>query len=272
MVRYRARQRQEREEKARRVGESAETRTSSEILTLIGKGEVKCSDFTALHNIPDMRGCHERFYTSIEDYKTTQWYHCPYSHERGPHARRATRSEVRDECTRCHESRQKNNGVRKFTIGNDMDPFPNGYPHHLPKLSPIEETLISRSHPVMKFYRMKGTGQAMYKGNVVNLQKETDLIQCPQAAFEELPIFYFVRVDHPNAPTHRYFRCRRDAVRKWLEYLTQNHPYYCNLPIQWQRLQEFPEDGNVSYRIQCVTLQQPTRTNMDQTGGRSQQE
>ena len=50
-----------------------------------------------------------------------------------------------------------------------MDPFPNGYPHHLPKLSPIEETLISGSHTVMKFYIIKGTVQAIYKGNVVHL-------------------------------------------------------------------------------------------------------
>ena len=90
MVRCRERQRQERE---RRVGESAETRTASEILIIIGKGEGKCSDFTALHNLPGMRGRHERFYTSLEDYKTTQWYHCSYCHERGPHVRRATRSE-----------------------------------------------------------------------------------------------------------------------------------------------------------------------------------
>ena len=96
MVRYRARQRQERKEEARRVGESAETRTASGILTLFGKGEGKCSDFTALHNLPVMRGCHERFYTSLEDYKTTQWYHCPYCHEHVPHVRRETRSEVRD--------------------------------------------------------------------------------------------------------------------------------------------------------------------------------
>ena len=61
-------------------------------------------------------------------------------------------------------------------------------------------------------------------------------------------------------------------MRKWLEYLTQNHPYYCNLPIQWQRLQEFPEYGNVSDRIQLATLQQPTRTNLYQTGGSSKQE
>ena len=61
-------------------------------------------------------------------------------------------------------------------------------------------------------------------------------------------------------------------MRKWLEYLTQKHPYYCSLPIQWQHLQELPEDGNVSDRIQHVTLQQPTRTNLDQNGGNSQQE
>ena len=61
-------------------------------------------------------------------------------------------------------------------------------------------------------------------------------------------------------------------MRKWLEYLTQNQPFYCNLPIQWQLLQEFPEDCNVLDWIQRVTLQQPTITNLDQTGGISQQE
>ena len=83
-----------------------------------------------------------------------------------------------------------------------MEPFNNVYPHHLPKLSSIEETLISRSHTVIKCYRMKGTGQAIYKGNVVNLQKETDLLQCLPEMFEDLPICLFVQKDNPNAPTH----------------------------------------------------------------------
>ena len=42
----------------------------------------------------------------------------------------------------------------------------------------------------MKCYRMKGTGQAMHKGNVVNLQKDTDFLQFLPAAFEELPIYF----------------------------------------------------------------------------------
>ena len=145
---------------------------------------------TDLHNIPGMRGCHERFYTSLEDYKTTQWYHCPYCHERRPNVRRETRSEVQDECTRCHELREKNNGVRKFTNGNDMNPFPNGYPHHLPKLSPIEETLISGSHTVMKCYIIKGTGQAIYKGNVVHSQKRQTYLNVCQQCLRSCPYVY----------------------------------------------------------------------------------
>ena len=54
---------------------------------------------------------------------------------------------VEGECTRCVKSKKdKSVGVRKLAGENTMDPFPNGYPHHLPKLRPIEEALISRTH------------------------------------------------------------------------------------------------------------------------------
>eukprot|EP00957_Ditylum_brightwellii_P048508 3681276-Ditylum_brightwellii.AAC.1 len=44
----------------------------------------------------------------------------------------------------------------------DMDPYQDGFPHHLPKLFKIKEMLIDCVYPVMKTYRLKG-GTIGYK-------------------------------------------------------------------------------------------------------------
>eukprot|EP00957_Ditylum_brightwellii_P074553 5664751-Ditylum_brightwellii.AAC.1 len=45
------------------------------------------------------------------------------------------------------------NMLRKFTAENDMGPYQDGFPHHLPKLTKIEEILIVCVNPVMKTYQ-----------------------------------------------------------------------------------------------------------------------
>eukprot|EP00957_Ditylum_brightwellii_P061048 4633802-Ditylum_brightwellii.AAC.1 len=44
------------------------------------------------------------------------------------------------ECTDCEKMR-KNNSIscRKFAAENNMDPYQDGFPYHLPKLSKMEE-------------------------------------------------------------------------------------------------------------------------------------
>ena len=237
--------RRQRFRERRRTENEELTPSVDDILTSIGKGEKKANEFVALHEHPDIKLAHRDFHRKLDEYKTCNFFHCQYCKERGPHTRES--KYFRGECTRCQESRNRRSGgeIRKYSAQNDMDPFPNGYPHHLPKLRPIEEALIARSHIVMKCYRIQGNGRVMYKGNVVNLQKETNLLNALPAAFDELPICFIVRVDHPNAPTHRDFQCRREAVRQWLIYLKQNHPMYRDLQIYWNRVDELPEDGNV---------------------------
>eukprot|EP00957_Ditylum_brightwellii_P062286 4726236-Ditylum_brightwellii.AAC.1 len=52
-----------------------------------------------------------------------------------------------------------------------MDPFANGYPYHLSKLTKIEEMLIARNYPVMWTYHLQGE-TVRYNGNVLNIKKE----------------------------------------------------------------------------------------------------
>eukprot|EP00957_Ditylum_brightwellii_P011695 883740-Ditylum_brightwellii.AAC.1 len=53
----------------------------------------------------------------------------------------------------------KNNSIscRKFAAENNMDPYQDGFTHHLPKLSNIKDMLISCVYPAMKIYWLKGS-------------------------------------------------------------------------------------------------------------------
>lgn len=168
------------------------------------------------------------YHGKLKEYKDVKFSHCPHCKERGPHTQES--SYFRGECTVCAETR-RTLGCKKYSKENKMDPFPDGFPSHLPKLRPIEEALIAGSHTVLKCYRIPVNRRVMYRGNVVNLHKERNLLDCLPAAFDELPICFVIRIDTRNALTHQDFKCRREVVRQWLVYLKQTHPEYRNLPI-----------------------------------------
>ena len=76
----------------------------------------------------------------------------------------------------CHLLHQQvpivNIDCRKLAKENDIDPYQDGFPYHLPKLSRIEEMLIACVYPVMKTYCLKG-GTTGYKGDVLNIEQDT---------------------------------------------------------------------------------------------------
>eukprot|EP00957_Ditylum_brightwellii_P210454 15364990-Ditylum_brightwellii.AAC.1 len=81
------------------------------------------------------------------------------------------------ECTKCEKTRKNTNmSCRKFATENNMNPYQDGFPHHLPKLTKIEEMLIACICPKMKTYQLKG-GTIGYKGN--NLNTEQDIANNP---------------------------------------------------------------------------------------------
>ena len=176
--------------------------SANEILTAIGKGEKKSSDFVPLNQHPDMQSCLRLFQANVERFQTDCFFHCQYCKEKGPLTKRA-RDGLAGECVSCQKQRRDRKiGCHKFSAANNMDPFPQGYPHHLPKVTPIEETMIARVHIAMKCYQMQGTGHMRYEGNVINLEKETIFLSVLTAAFNEIPTVFVVRVNNPNAPTN----------------------------------------------------------------------
>eukprot|EP00957_Ditylum_brightwellii_P071748 5453952-Ditylum_brightwellii.AAC.1 len=70
------------------------------------------------------------------------------------------------ECTECEKTRKKNNSsCRTFAAKNNMDPYQDGFPYHLPKFFKTKEMLIALVYHVVKTYLLKG-GTIGYKDDV----------------------------------------------------------------------------------------------------------
>ena len=142
--------------------------------------------------------------------------------------------------------------ISKLSKENKMDPFPNGYPTHLPELNSIEQAMISRVQVIMKCYRLKdgGFGGFGYRGHVMNFEHDPSKIfdQLP-VAFKDLPIIILRKRDDKHPKKYRDFRVRRKAIQSWLEYLIEHSPAYQDVTIAADRLQSLPDDDCVSDRV-----------------------
>eukprot|EP00957_Ditylum_brightwellii_P071525 5437921-Ditylum_brightwellii.AAC.1 len=101
-----------------------------------------------------------------------------------------------------------------------MDPYQYGFPHYLPKLSEIEEMLISCVYPMMKTYHLKG-GTIGYKGDVLNIEQGI-------VTFE-----------------YKDFRVQHQAIQQWPTFLHTNNPLCAAINIDFDLLSQLPEDDSV---------------------------
>ena len=104
--------------------------------------------------------------------------------------------------------------------------------------------LISAVIPIMTIYRLPH-GQYGYRGHVINLPQDlttfaTSLPRLPK----ELDILN-VRKEGSDC-THRDFRVRKSVVLGALLWLKHHNKYYRNVNIDYDSLNELPEDGNLS--------------------------
>ena len=104
--------------------------------------------------------------------------------------------------------------------------------------------LISAVIPIMTIYRLPH-GQYGYRGHVINLPQDlttfaTSLPRLPK----ELDIL-IVRKEGSDC-THRDFRVRKSVVLGALLWLKHHNKYYQNVNIDYDSLNELPEDGNLS--------------------------
>ena len=81
-------------------------------------------------------------------------------------------SGIYDQCVR---EKRKYNNISRFLKHNDLDPFVNSYPYDLPKLSDIEEIIISKVFVVMKVHRLNGSNSVGFKGHLLNIKQDLNI-------------------------------------------------------------------------------------------------
>ena len=113
-----------------------------------------------------------------------------------------------------------------------MDPFPNGYSFHLPKLTFIEELLISWCHVIMRCYILKQVNGYQYKVHFLNLEQDpSEIWKKLPLSVNGIPIMIIRKRDENNPENYKDFKVRRGSVLAWFSYLQQHSPLYIDMEI-----------------------------------------
>jgi hypothetical protein len=233
------------------------------ILEKTGTNEFDPSN-VKLHDHVDMIHAAKKFHEDIFA-DTKDLFHCAFCKERGPATQQYGNT---FECVECFKSRgEDESNVRKFSKENRMDPFPDGYPANLPKLSVIEELLISPVHSTFACYRLPN-GQHAFRGQVINLeQKNIAWLQSVPMRVQDLPHVLFVRKSNPNiTDAFRDFEVDRNKLLRVLTYLKDSDPTnFGQLRIDYEVLQQLPAGGSVLHLVPQVVEDDTPRTEESDT-------
>jgi hypothetical protein len=133
-------------------------------------------------------------------------------------------------------------------------------PAHLPALSQIEEMVIARSHVQMMIKRYRGH-QYQYTGHCVSFAQEIiKTVSILPNLPEELNIILLQpsrqAIDNPRYQRQfqHDFRVRKGHILTWLRFLQARHPDYRYITICNDRIQSFPDDGDVSHLLPALDI------------------
>lgn len=115
-------------------------------------------------------------------------------------------------------------------------------PPELSGLSYVEELLISKVHPMISIYRLKG-GQYSYRGNVINFRQDVSSF-CTQLPHSMCVVRDLVSVCCSTPTFHKDFIIRRNKVSVALHWLQMNNKYYSDIKIDLNLIKSLPEDGH----------------------------
>lgn len=162
-------------------------------------------------------------------------------------------------CKKCRsrDIKKKDDEPFFYSDANLLDP--GLLPLGLPKLSSIEEMLISRVHVMVEIRQHRGQ-QFHYSGHVCNFLRDVGKV------YDKLPLFpkdleiIILKPANPagNIGLERQFtktyKVRRAAVQMWLEFLLRHHSGYVSVVIDRVALAALPENGDVGDQIACHEL------------------
>lgn len=162
-------------------------------------------------------------------------------------------------CHLCHNA-DDNKGPGMPDFYSSENSMHLGYvPDDLPELTQTEEQLIARVHIFIDVKLIRGQ-QYKYSKHCVSFLRDTGSLfsQLPRLPKEVDIIVLRPKKISNNAHAIRTFRremtVRRAVVEKWLRFLIQNHPGYRDLQIDYERLAQLPEDGDVGDQVTILDV------------------
>lgn len=182
---------------------------------------------TVLKETSTLLDADQNFFSSYMD--TLEWKVCEICHKKdfkSPYDRK--------QCSDC----------ASFTADNDMDP--GDLPVELQNLSFIEQLLIARIHPIVSLYKLR-RGQFKYTGQVINFPQNVQEVytSLPQK-ITDLTGVVTVRVDRSDG--FKDFHVHKEKVLNALLWLKNYNPFYHDIQISYDNLDELPSDDNI-YRL-----------------------
>ncbi|KAK3924474.1 ATP-dependent DNA helicase, partial [Frankliniella fusca] len=126
-----------------------------------------------------------------------------------------------------------------LTIGN--------IPEELQGLSYVEELLISKIHPMISVYRLRG-GQYAYNGNVINFRQDVATF-CNQLPHAVCVLNGLLSVCCNTPCFQEDFLIRRNKVSIALHWLKQNNVYYHDIVIDLDAILKLPDHGYFKRKV-----------------------
>ena len=159
-------------------------------------------------------------------------------------------------CTHCKRDK---GSPKLFSKENKM--HPGDVPECLKGLTQVEKMLIAKACPIMCIYKKHG-GQNAYRGHVLNMSQDiAGFVNCLPHDVHTLPILHLRWTGQDN--NHKDLFVRQQKILSALQWLQCNNPFYTNITIDSDRLQQLPQDG---IPTDLHTIDNSTEDNVYETG------
>ena len=144
-------------------------------------------------------------------------------------------------CQRCG-AWGKNQHGQTWGDFNSMDP--RAVPPELQDLTEVEEMLIARVAAIMKVEVLKG-GTTAARGHCIAFTQNNQFLVDELPRLPREVSYVFVRRCNGDRTESSKFKVHRARVLGALRWLKQNNPFYKNIRISLERINELPVDGSV---------------------------
>lgn len=171
-----------------------------------------------------------------------------------------------DFCLLCYGALQRDN-IPKFSTENLVNiTICQDYPSQLEDLTPVEECLIAKCHPVGTILKLRPgnhsapTNYCALRGHMIVIPQDPgpllQILPNPELRLDNLiKVFWLGKCKPTNQDLKPFLQVRKDKVLAALQYLVQNNHLYHDLAINHSMMESWPADfipPEITNNITCL--------------------